>query len=371
MSLSIAILGASGLVGNALSAHILRSGILEPGDRLQLIGHGEIHSTGCLLAIRADLLDAFDDLRVSIEVVDDIAAAHADLVVIAAGVPMPAGFTDRRVMGRANLPLFEHIAKACGRHLPKATYIVVSNPVELAVHELAKQLPRKQIVGVGAEQDSLRFARSIARDLGVSRHDVYASVWGEHGRNMMPMWSSVRLRSQDETTQRLLGRIRRTAQAAPLQQRVCDLQRSVAHSLQSGDVAVAYKLTQLALPDARIFVEPFVTARAIHSTPNATANAVLNLIRAWKEQDGRCVRAQVQLQGELDGFHGAFGVPVSLSQDGWVLHAEAFATPIPHNDVLSSLEAIQTFLTQCLQEDTASEPYAAATAEHHSSSTEQ
>jgi hypothetical protein len=57
LSISIAILGASGYVGSALCAHILSFGILEPEDRIQLVGHGEPASQGRLLAIRADLLE--------------------------------------------------------------------------------------------------------------------------------------------------------------------------------------------------------------------------------------------------------------------------------------------------------------------------
>jgi hypothetical protein len=40
MSVRIAILGASGAVGSTLALHILRSGLLEPQDRLMLVAHG-------------------------------------------------------------------------------------------------------------------------------------------------------------------------------------------------------------------------------------------------------------------------------------------------------------------------------------------
>jgi malate dehydrogenase len=73
MPTSVAIIGASGSVGSALAAQILRSQILEPCDRLQLVGHGASRSEKVLLAERIDLLDAFDDARVDIEMVPNIA----------------------------------------------------------------------------------------------------------------------------------------------------------------------------------------------------------------------------------------------------------------------------------------------------------
>ena len=65
MPVSIAIVGASGSVGSALAAQLLRSQLMEPWDRLQLVGHGA--SPNKLLANRIDLLDAFDDYRIDVE----------------------------------------------------------------------------------------------------------------------------------------------------------------------------------------------------------------------------------------------------------------------------------------------------------------
>lgn len=350
MSLTIAILGASGAVGSALSTHILRSDLLEPGDRLQLVGHGEANSTGRLLAIRMDLMDAFDDHRVLIDVLSDASASDADLVVVAAGVPMPPGCIDRREMSRNNLPLFQHAADLCARHLPSSTYIIVSNPVELAVKIFSEAIGRRQVIGMGAEQDSLRFARSIARNLGVSRHEIGAGVWGEHGRNMVPVWSSVRLRSRDSAKLTALADLKEKATAEPLPVRVQQLQAQVQAHLAAGELEKAYQLAEESLPDARIFVEPFITVTAIHSTPNATANAVLNCIRAWKADDDRTLHAQVLLDGELMEMTGVCGIPVSFSPSGWQLDDCEHLSPTEEAHVQDSFNAIQTFLEECLHD---------------------
>ena len=347
MPFTIAILGASGAVGSALSAHILRSNLLEPGDRLQLVGHGEADSTARLLAIRVDLLDAFDDHRVLIDVLPDVSSSNADLVVVAAGVHMPPSCTDRREMGRASLPLFQHLADQCAQHLPSAAFIIVSNPVELAVKIFSLAIGRKQVIGMGAEQDSLRFARAIARNLGVSRHEISAGVWGEHGHNMVPLWSSVRLRSRDSARNNALEELKAQATSQPLPIRVQQLQSQVQSHLASSELKKAYQLADESLPDARIFVEPFITYSAIHSTPNATANAVLNCVSAWKADDDRTLHAQVTLAGEFNNMVGVCGVPVGFGPAGWRLDLYDNLSPAEAAQVHDSFHAIQKFLDEC------------------------
>ena len=192
-SVTVAIIGASGAVGSAVAQHLLKSWILKPRDRILLVGHGTVAHEGKLLALRTDLLDAFDQNRVQIEVVPDVDSFEADVIVVAAGATISAEHKTRRDLALVNLPIFQRIAEVCATRLPKALFIVVSNPVELAVEVLAGTVDRHRVLGMGAQQDSLRFARAIANDLGLSRHDVRASVFGEHGDAMAPLWQSVEL----------------------------------------------------------------------------------------------------------------------------------------------------------------------------------
>src|SRR6201997_2706575 len=227
MAISVAILGASGSVGTALGAHLLRSGLLEPQDRLQLVGHGNPKSDARLLATRIDLLDAFDDSRVEVEVVPQIADLDADIVVIASGVGISRHCTNRRDMGAMNLDLFYEIAEQCAARVPDSLFIVVSNPVELAVQVLCEKVDRKRVVGMGAQQDSLRFARAIAKDLGISRHQVRATVVGEHGLAMVPIWSSAEVTRPHRAAEAALEVLREKSEQMDLRERVASLQRSV------------------------------------------------------------------------------------------------------------------------------------------------
>jgi len=317
MPTSIAILGASGSVGSTLAAHVLRSQVLEPCDRLQLVGHGSPTSEGKLLSTRIDLLDAFDDSRVEIEVVPKIIDVDADIVVVSSGVGLSPQCTNRRDMGTVNRSIFESIAEQCAERVPQALFIIVSNPVELAVHIFSSKLDRKRVIGMGAQQDSLRFARAIAKDLGISRRDIRASVLGEHGQAMVPLWSSVEILASNPTRLDSLNQLKEKSATVPLRERVAALQTQARQFLDSRNIAEAYEAARDALPDARIFVEPFITAHCLHSTPNATSNATLHCIAAALTNDRRRVHGQVRLEGDVLDLHGTCGIPVTLSRDGW------------------------------------------------------
>jgi malate dehydrogenase len=344
MSRSIAIVGATGAVGSALTVHILRSGLLRSFDRIQLVGHNDVHCTAHLHAIRTDLLDAFDDQRVVIEVAEDISQLNAQIVVLAAGIPIPAHAADRRVMASANVPIFETMADACARYAPDAFYLVVSNPVELAVGILCRRINRKRVCGVGAEQDSLRFARAIGHNLGLSRNEVRASVWGEHGRTMVPVWSTVTLIRSGREHQDQLQRLRDLAAHVPLAERVHALQIEVVAQLQASDTQSAYALAERALPDARIVVEPFITASEMHSTPNATANTVLQFLRTLIADGSLPLHAQVELVDEYEGLTGPCGVPITLTPAGWTIRNTESLCADERDMVQRSNQSIQQFI---------------------------
>lgn len=314
---SISIIGASGAVGNTLAAHILRSGLLREGDRLQLLAHGVDSSSSKLLSTRIDLMDAFDDHGVDIEVVANTEDVDGEIVVMCAGVSLQAKLIDRRDWGKANLDLYEKTAEICAQRVPDSLFIIVSNPVELAVCIFSEKLGRNRVIGMGAEQDSLRFARAIARDLGMNRRDVFASVLGEHGQAMIPLWSSVELNTSDQRALAGLENMRSRSAARRLEQRVAELKNQVLALLHEGLTNEAYEITRQSLPDARIFVQPLITWRTLHSTPNATANATLRFLTELLANNQRPLHGQVLLSGEFSEIQGVCGAPLNLSNDGW------------------------------------------------------
>jgi malate dehydrogenase len=316
----IAILGASGSVGGALATHILRARLLEPQDQLLLVGHGVLATERKLLSMRTDLMDAFDEDRVRIEVVPDVSDVEADFVVVAAGTTAISATQTRRDLATTNRVIFEQIADQCVTRLSEAWFIVVSNPVELAVKIFSFAGDRNRVIGMGAQQDSLRFARAIAADLGMSRHNVRATVLGEHGDAMIPLWRSVELMTDDPRAADRLARLRTSSAESPLGVRVASLRSEVSRHLSKNRIFEAYALTQRASADARIFVEPSITFHSLCSTPNATANATLELLAAALANDHRRIHGQVDLRGEVLGLYGVCGIPLTIGKNGW--HAE-------------------------------------------------
>jgi malate dehydrogenase len=138
---------------------------------------------------------------------------------------------------------------------------------------------------------------------------------------------------------------------SPLQERVSTVRGEVMQFLRDERIAEAYDATRRALPDARIFVEPFITAHSMHSTPNATSNAILQCIAAALAGDRRLVHGQVQLEGEFQGLYGTCGVPVTLSRDGW--HADSLdgLTPLEKDLLLESAVSIRNFLSSVLNSE--------------------
>ncbi len=318
--MNISIIGAAGEVGRSLATHLLRSGLMTNADELQLVGHGVEGTERMVLAERVDLLDAFDETAPRIEVAATPEEVTGNLIVVAAGATVSKQTRTRRELAAKNGPLFEAFAAALARNEAgrKAVVVVVTNPVELGVEIFSRHLDRHRVLGMGAQQDSLRFARAIANSAGVRRDRVHAWVLGEHGEAQVPLWSSVRLlgepSEQDKQRIEALRAGRRLGHLAseiePHKQRMFEL-------LADERIRDAFDAVEALAPDLRIMLEPFITAHCLHSTPNATANATLDVIRALCSARESVVGAQVRLEGEVLGLSTPIGVPVLVDSGGW------------------------------------------------------
>jgi malate dehydrogenase len=116
------------------------------------------------------------------------AIAGADLVIITAGLARKPGMS-RDDLLKTNLGIMKQVAEGVKANAPKATVIVVSNPLDAMVYTF-KQVsgfPKNRVVGMAGVLDSARFRAFVAWELGVSVQDVTALVLGGHGDTMVPL----------------------------------------------------------------------------------------------------------------------------------------------------------------------------------------
>lgn len=124
---------------------------------------------------------------------DESDLADADVVVMAASVPLRANMT-RHVFLEENAPILEELVAA----LPEGwegTLLVATNPVDplVTLAQSLSGLDRRRVLGY-CINDSLRLRSGIAAALGVAPQEVEAWVVGEHGDECAPLFDRIRVK---------------------------------------------------------------------------------------------------------------------------------------------------------------------------------
>jgi malate dehydrogenase len=212
-----------------------------------------------------------------------------------------------------NVGIFEEYAQALAQSSAgEEVIIVVSNPVELAVHVFSKHIDPSKIIGMGAFLDTIRFRREVAADLGVERQKVRGLVIGQHGPFMVPLWSSVSAFGMDnEKGWAKLSEIRQKNRIAP--QEAVALVREL---LIAGKVEQAIARVHDMPADLRVFVSPYLTHMTGAKTRVGTAEIVLRLIDTIAMGNQVLTACQTKVCGEFLGVHSVIGVPVLLTNQG-------------------------------------------------------
>jgi len=117
--------------------------------------------------------------------------AGSDVVVITAGRPRQPGMS-RDDLVTTNEAIVAAVTKEVVRLSPKATLVVVSNPLDAMCHvaKAVSKFPRSRVVGMAGILDTARFSAFIAWETGCSVKDVTAMVLGGHGDQMVPVVSA-------------------------------------------------------------------------------------------------------------------------------------------------------------------------------------
>jgi L-lactate dehydrogenase len=184
LGVSVGIVG-TGRVGTALAFALLTQKI---ANEIVLVGHHFEEAEG--EAMDLDHGSLFTQAAI-VRAGDYKDLKGMDFIVFTAGASQKPGET-RLDLLNSNINIFKDIVPKTFKYNKKATYIIVSNPVDILTYITLKLtgLPSNQVIGSGTTLDSSRFRYLLAKNLKVSSHNVHAYILGEHGDSEMPALST-------------------------------------------------------------------------------------------------------------------------------------------------------------------------------------
>ena len=117
-------------------------------------------------------------------------AEGSDIVIITSGIARKPGQT-RLELAQTNVNILKSVADNIVKHAPDATYVIVSNPVDVLTYVFCKYtgIPESRVIGSGTILDTARLRARIAEYYSVSQHNVHAYFLGEHGDSGFVPWS--------------------------------------------------------------------------------------------------------------------------------------------------------------------------------------
>ena len=183
----VSIIGAGGLVGSCAAYALQCGGLVSGIDLLDL--NADLCRGQALDLLHGASLTADQRIRA----VGYEAIPESDLVCITAGLRRKPDESRLDLINR-NVELFLNIlsqVKSAGLK-KEAIVLVVSNPVDVLTYLATAQLglPASQVIGLGTQLDSARFRSLIADALKLPPTQVTATILGEHGDSMVPLWSA-------------------------------------------------------------------------------------------------------------------------------------------------------------------------------------
>lgn len=207
--------------------------------------------------------------------------ANSDIVIITAGIARKPGMS-RDDLQKTNAGIVKSVAEQAIRYSPHATFIVVSNPLDVMAYVTYKVtgLPRERVVGMAGILDTARYRTFIAMELGISVEDIQALVLGGHGDDMVPLASYT------------------TISGIPL-----------SHFLPKEKIDALVQRTR----DGGIEIVNYLKTGSAYYAPSAAA---IQMAEAILKDKKRLLPCSAYLQGEF-GLSDVFvGVPVILGEGG-------------------------------------------------------
>lgn len=153
--------------------------------------------SGLAKAFAEELRHVAASLELDIEIIacaKDEEVAGADIIIISAGKPRPPGIKmSRRDLAIQNGRIVKYVAESTAPHNPSAKYVVITNPVDAMAMVCKKYSEAEFVISTGTNLETLRFRSRLAQTLEVPVSTVRGWVGGEHGKNAVILWSTVRV----------------------------------------------------------------------------------------------------------------------------------------------------------------------------------
>ncbi len=182
----VSIIGAGGLVGSCAAFALQCGGVVSGLDLIDV--NADLCKGQALDLLHGSSLTADQRIRAT----DYTAIPESDLICITAGLRRKPDESRLDLINR-NVELFLNILSQVKAAGPKtdAIVLVVSNPVDVLTYLATTSLglPSTQVIGLGTQLDSARFRSLIADSLKLPPTQVTATILGEHGDSMVPLWS--------------------------------------------------------------------------------------------------------------------------------------------------------------------------------------
>lgn len=117
-------------------------------------------------------------------------AVGSEIVIITSGVARKPGQT-RLELAQINIDIMKNIIPLITKYAPDATYIIVSNPVDILTYVFARYsgIPENRVIGSGTLLDTARLRSCLSEYYTINQNNIHAYVLGEHGDSSFIPWS--------------------------------------------------------------------------------------------------------------------------------------------------------------------------------------
>ena len=317
--MKIAIIGASGDIGRTVILSLIHRGLLTPEDRLQLVGRSEGPSFRTLYGLKSDILDGLMESAPHMEVVLHPSEIDAEIVLMAAGITFPREVDKkltRESLQATNVKICQFYASSIAKSGKSPIFLVTTNPVEAGVKVFTDYFPRNQVLGMGVHMDTMRFRREIAEALGIDRSRIGALVVGEHGPEMIQLWSSVHIEGMDEEEQKRKIKDLSSHPKEIAWSNTYEAWEKTLSLLEEEGPTRAFEHIHGLPIEMRTQVRPWTAHYTGSKTTIGPAMAAVDLLEKVISDKKDLVSCQINLRGEFYGLEGIFGTPLVLGKKG-------------------------------------------------------